>query len=186
MMIDTAKLFENEIAFAESRIIASGELAPMFSVHFEKDGQDAVAAIIGDFANYEAKMQSVNLVKIIAVAVDAYAVSLMTEAWVAGIDKSTDKAIVNLAASDRMDRKEIVMVTMSRRDAGPLFSSREIERDAAGKVVKLLADTAGDHTGFEGRMANLLPERRPTAREQRSAEGLLRMFGIRMEKLQRH
>ena len=185
MMIDTAKLFENEIAFAESRIIASGELAPMFSVHFEKDGHDGVAAIIGDFASYEAKMQSVNMVKVIAVAMDAYAVSLITEAWVANIDKNTDKAVAELAPSDRMDRREVVMVTMSVRDKPTLFSAREIERDAEGKVVKLLADTAGDHTGFEGRMANLLPERRPTSRERHSAESLLRIFGIRMEKLQR-
>jgi hypothetical protein len=184
-MIDTTKLFEGDLGFAESRIMDRGELAPMFSVHFEKDGQDGVAAIIGDFANYEAKMQSVNMVKIVAVAMDAYAVSLMTEAWVAHIDKNTDQAVKDLAPSERMDRKEIVMVTMSRRDAGPLFSAREIQRDADGKVTGLLADTAGDHTGFEGRMANLLPERRPTAREQRSAQSLLRLLGITMEKLNR-
>ena len=185
-MIDAKLLFESDLEFAEHRILDRGELAPMFSIHFEQDGQDGVAAVIGDFASYETKMQSVNLVKIVCIAYDAYAVSLMTEAWVAQIDKHTDKAIANLPPSDRMDRKEIVMVTMSRRDAGPLFSAREIERDAAGKVTRLLPDTAGDHTGFEGRMANLLPERRPTSRERRSAQSLLHVLGIKMEKLQRH
>lgn len=184
-MIDTTKLFDSDVAFAESRIMARGEVAPMFSVHFEKDGQDGIAALIGDFASYETKMTSVNMVKIIAVAVDAYAVTLMTEAWVAHVDKNMDKAVADLAPSDRQDRKEIVMVTMSRRDAGPLFSAREIVRDADGRVTGLAADTAGDHTGFEGRMANLMPERRPTAHEQRRAESLLRLLGITMEKLSR-
>ena len=185
-MIDTTKLFESDLEFARHRIMTANELAPVFSVHFEKDGRDGVAAIVGDFASYEAKMQSVSLVKIVAIAMDAYAISLMTEAWVATVDSKMDKAIANLAPADRMDRREIVMVTMSRRDAKPLFSAREIERDADGRVTGLLPDTAGDHTGFEGRMADLLPKRRPTSREQRSAQGLLDRLGIKMDKLQRH
>lgn len=184
-MIEATKLFENDMAFAEQRILERGELAPMFSVHFEKDGQNAIAAVVGDFANYEAKIQSVNIVKLVAVAYDAYAVSLMTEAWVAHVDNKMDEAVRNLAPSDRADRREIVMVTLSARDKSPLMSAREIVRNPDGSVAKLLPDVTQDHTGFEGRMANLLPPRRPTSREQRSARGLLAIIGVTLEKLER-
>lgn len=186
-MIDPQALFDGDLEFAEQRIMATGQLVPMFSVHFiTEDGGQGVAAVVGDFTDDQSKMQSVKLVRMIGVAMDAYAISLMTEAWVAHVDPGMDEAVKNLAPSERMDRKEIVMVTMSVRDKPTLFCARDILRDADGKVTGLAPDVTDQHTGFEGRMANLLAPRRPTERERRTAAAVIDLMGIKMEKLSRH
>jgi hypothetical protein len=181
MTIDHKALFESDCRFAEHIITTKGELAPMFAVHFERDGELGIAAIAGDFADGAAKDQSVRLVKMIGAVLDASSTSLMTEAWVAtqkGPLKDDD-----LPPCEREDRREVVMVTMSIRDQDrAMVSTREILRGADGRVTGL-APAAPAYERMEGRMSDLLLRQRLTPEQREQGLKILDLLGIKLEEL---
>ena len=182
-MISTTELFDHDCKFAAEQLQRAGELAPMFNVHFEHQGELATVVLVADFRNQDFKDRSVLMVKMVGVAVDAFAITLMTEAWVATVNDKTDEAIKRLAPSERMDRREVLMVTLSARDAKPRASVREILRSDDGAISGLLGDVEPNHDGLEGRMTGLLFPQRPTAEQQAKARAAMAMLGIKLEVL---
>lgn len=175
----TDRLFDRDCDFAADRMLGTGELAPMFSIHFKQAGQPALAIVPADFADPPTKDRTVMMVKLLGVAVDAFAISLMTEAWVATVSDKTDEAIARLAPSERMDRREVVMVMMSQRGGKPRAMIREILRSDDGSVS--LGAVEPDHDGLQGRMSNLLLPDRPTAEQRANARAMLAVSGIHLE-----
>ncbi len=181
-MISATELFAHDCKFAAEQLQRAGELAPMFNIHFKQAGQPALAIVPADFADSSTKDRSVMMVKMIGVAVDAFAITLMTEAWVATINNKIDEAIARLAPSERTDHREVLMVMMSQRDAKPRASVREILRDATD-AISGLGDVEPNYDGLEGRMTGLLLPHRPTAEQQGKARAVMAMLGIKLEVL---
>jgi hypothetical protein len=180
-MISTTELFNDDCAFAAEQLQRAGELAPMFSIHFKHQGELGTAVVPADFYDQDSKDRSVMVVRIIGVAMDAFAITLMTEAWVATVSDKTDEAIANLAPSDRMDRREVLMVTMSERDAKPRASVREILRSGDG-AISGLGDVEPNYGGLEGRMTGLLLPH-PTAQQRAQARKMMEILGVNLESL---
>jgi hypothetical protein len=83
----------------------------------------------------------------------AISYSFLSEAWMA--HESADHPI-GLAPSDRMDRREIVMINAADRKESK-FRSWEIIRGPDGVITELKANALpNDFDRFEGRFINLL------------------------------
>jgi hypothetical protein len=170
-------IFDLDCDFAAKSLQQAGQVHAMFAVHHKRKGENASAVMVADFSSPDAKDMSVKAVRLMGVALDAYAITLVTEAWVATITPKTDAAVAALAPSEREDKREVLMVMMSARGATPQFASiREILRATDGGIS--LGAAEPDYEGMTGRMTQMLLPKPPTASQRAQARAVLEMIGV--------
>jgi hypothetical protein len=154
-----------DIRHAEKVLTTSGEVIPMFIVH----GLTGKYAIATPWRDDREKRQCIEVVRLFCAAHDAYALSMLVEAWTAsavhdGTDKDAarSKALAGLPPSQRPDRQEVVLALCVTFEAGKRRVRQRMHpiiRGADGKPIGLGLDLhAGDEdTAMEGRMVDILP-----------------------------
>ena len=180
------RLIETDMNFALEALKERGELAPMATIHDRNNGVSLVALSVG---SDEKTQLSMRLVRLMAVALDAEAVTTLGEMWARFMaphhGESREEYETRVAAvrpRDAEDRREVVMSCVYfRNDAGracEISQSRDIIRDAAGRVTGLGPAPDYDVIESEGPMTHLLPARRPTGEQMLYAKQLLKRGGI--------
>ncbi len=119
----------HDLAHAEKTLLQDGHLAPLFIIIGE-DGRSTVVPAI--FSNQETKAHYFNLARLTAIAEDAEAVLIRTEAWVVvGEDLA-----VGLSPSQSDRRIEVVSLAATARYGKKVIhrlSLREILRGAVAR-----------------------------------------------------
>lgn len=164
----------HDLAHAEKTLLADGHLAPLFII-IGADGRSTVVPAI--FSDQETKAHFFNLARLTAIAEDAEAVLIRTEAWaVVG-----DDLAVGLSPSQSDRRIEVVSVAATARYGKKVIhrlSMREILRADDGQPVGLreVSVPEGGDEAIRGEMFDLLPPRRPSRDERAMAKTLLEVM----------
>lgn len=179
--MDWQKQLETDMGFAETWLRTHGQLMPQFLVH-ARNGK--VHVVAGDVSSDERVRVTAAIVRHMAIAHDAIAVSQMGEMWARFMhpyDRESDADYMARVAAvrprDAEDRCEVVICQIYYRDETDtpreLSQTREIVRDADGKITGLaLRDT--EVLESEGPMTHLMPEHRPSAEAQRYSRDILK------------
>ncbi len=178
--------------FGVQQLIANGEVHPMFTLYTPSNERLVLPAAwqnARDKANVQAK------VRIVAIAHDVHAISLITEAWTRSLSRANGETEAEfhtrthaVRPSEAEDRTEVLMVTLTYRDDAnetrSMQRSAEILRDAAGKPtgVKPVDDDLDDMT-MTGSMLEILPNERPSSSQRAAAREVMRLLGIATERL---
>lgn len=183
------RALEFDAEFAVKHLIERGKFLPTFVLYLP--GQK-VMLIPAGWTDDTEKQRMMALVSVAAVAHDALAISLSTEAWmrtVARRDRETDaehnKRARAVPPSEAQDRQEIIITVLTYRDDADqrhsLSQSSKIIRDAAGQVT---GATAMDFSGsIEGAMTDILPPCRAPAYARDAARAMLAKNGVTFEAL---
>lgn len=168
------------IEFAESVLREHGELVPMFVVEAGSETH-----IVGaTFRNAEEKRSIFALVRLMCIALDATALTFITEAWMRRIrqypgetEAAMQARIAAVPPSEAEDREEVIVVQTMYRDPETgerraITGQRGIERDAAGKIVGLGAGDV-EETGATGAAGEIFPAEAPTPDAQSYAQRVL-------------
>jgi len=180
------KILELDMEFALERLKARGELQPQAAIHDHNGGISMVALSVG---TDEKTKTSMRLVRLMAVALDAEAVTTLGEMWARFMQpyhgesrEEYEARVVAVRPRDAEDRREVVMSCVHFRDENgrlrEISQSRDIIRDAAGKVTGLGPAPDYDVLESDGAMTHLLPARRPNAEQMLYAKQLLKRGGI--------
>jgi hypothetical protein len=158
--------FKTDCQFASTALIRHGELAPMFVVH-SRDGRmvPVLVAIERDAAYTVARL--------VCIAYDAIAISMIAEAWTATEQKDRPPSVVPIR--EREDRMEVVSVAMvaSEPERCQFTSLREIIRDWNGKITGVGPELIPEDAQGEGTLFELLPPHPPSKMERQAAQVLL-------------
>lgn len=131
----------------------------------------------------QAKDNFANTARLVCIAHAATAAVMVLEAWMklAAPDGTLD---LTLPPSESLHRKEVVMLTAESRDG---FKQKilSIIRTGAGGFFAFGELQGPDATGFQGRFAQILPPKVPTAADQAKARTLLAAMGVTAEALRR-
>lgn len=174
------ELFEKCCDSAADELLRDGELP--FQVRFlTRDDELVFCAADMPDADHE-RDALVSVLRLMAVAHDAFAVAVSAEVWFTDTDCRN-----GLQPSESPSRREALLVGVMYRDGESgvfeVRSAREIIRDVSGKIVDLgapgepLTPTSCDES--MGRLARILPPNRPSRRERRIARAVI-------DKLPRH
>lgn len=179
-------LIELDMNFALSRLKEFGGLAPMASIYDRNNGVHVVALDVGEDARVQLSMR---LVRLMATALDAEAVSTVGEMWArfmapyhGEFTAEYEARVTAVRPRDAEDRREVVMSAVYYRDergqACEVSQSRDIIRDAAGKVTGLGPAPAYEVIQSDGAMTHLLPAHRPNPEQMLYAKQLLKRSGV--------
>jgi hypothetical protein len=182
------RLIETDMNFALARLKDRGELAPMATIHDHNNGVHLVALSVGED---EKTRLSMRLVRLMAVACDAEAVSTLGEMWARFMQpyhgesrEEYEARVVAVRPREAEDRREVVMSCVYYRDAQgrpcEASQSRDIIRGPDGKVIGLGPAPDYDVMQSEGQMTHLLPERRPNREQMLYAKQLLKRGGFEL------
>lgn len=183
---DWRKQLASDVDFARSVILSLGEVQAMFVLHSPEKSQ----AVAANWSDREEKRLTRALVRLLAIAEGAEAISFMCEGWSAECPKlpgesSADtrhRAEAGTPISEREDRVEVLMVVNVYRENDKSHCRgvmMEIVRDADGKVSDLVERTKpGGDSGFEGPLINLLVDAEPSPEERRKAQAMLSKMQI--------
>ena len=175
--LDEAR-FAADVKFAEDQLIEAGVLAPMFIIK----NDNSIVPLLPDFSSADAKRQSTIQVKLIAVAINATSVTLMSEAW--SVTMPVGESLEGMRPpSEREDRREVLLVSCHSRNSQRMVSAREILRGDDAKVIGFgpnAEEFSKEAKSMQGGMADLLPPHIPTAQEQKFARDMLSRFGIEL------
>lgn len=136
---DWAKQVRFDMAFAEKTLLKNGDVGRMFVIH----AKDAQHAMLAPWNSREEKFRMLQMVRAYCIAVDAVAVSFISEAWVRSVMRAHGESEAEfherseaVRPSEAEDRREVVMCVVMYREAGErhvLSEAREIQRRANGK-----------------------------------------------------
>jgi hypothetical protein len=183
-------LIEMDMGFALDRLKDRGQLLPMVTLHDRSNGMHVCAIEVG---SDEKVRHSMRIVRLMAVALDAQAISHVGEMWArfmapyAGESQPEYEARVNaVRPRDAEDRREVVMATVHYRDdtgrPRELSQTRDILRGDDGRVTGLGPAPTDEVLDSEGPMTHLLTERRPNDQQMLYAKQLLKRLGFDMDK----
>jgi hypothetical protein len=167
--------WSKDIEWAGERLIKHGSVGMMVVVHTPANN----VVVYPDASNIS-KQEFYDFVRIIAVAHEAFAVAIISEAWMLeGAAALAAKQGRGPMPTESQNRVEVLSTAMTYRDdesgqLGHRLSIRPIARDTNGKPIGLLTEIDdGGGKGLVGEFWNLIPPRKPTSREQRVAKQLL-------------
>jgi hypothetical protein len=136
---DWEKQVRFDMAFAERMLLKQGDVGRMFVIH-AKDAQHVMAAPWHSAAE---KRQMLTMVRAYCIAVDAEALSFISEAWVRSVFRAHGETeaefntrVDAVAPRDAEDRREVVICMVIYREAGErhaVSDTREITRRDNGK-----------------------------------------------------
>jgi hypothetical protein len=134
-----------------------------------------------DLLDERAKNNFTNIVRLICGGYEVTAAVLVLEAWMK-LAKPGETLDVTEPPSEALDRREVVVLTGECEEHSEQRLLPIIRTDAGGFFG------FGEHDGptfdsFDGRFAQMLPPKRPTAEARESARSLLAEMGIREEAL---
>jgi hypothetical protein len=163
--------------FAESHLLVRGDLMPM-AVFRCANKTASVMPLIG------AKEYCYRLLTVAAIAFDATAVTVLTEAWMARVaqdeieERDGGYFMKGKSAAARENRQEVVVAAIAHRTANgkiaQLIRCRTIQRDDDGRVTGLGPPDAVASTTVRMRIAHVLPPVRPSDKmRQRAADALI-------------
>jgi len=170
MAMNPMELFEFNKNFARRMLMERGSVSLMFVMH-GRDGE-VVPLLMGAT---ESREQVYVAARLAAIAVDAVAVVVMSEAWLSRGSGQWD----GVMPRDNPDRIEaLVVVVNSCMDGGrtELVSAREIVRGEAGGVVDLRdVELPGNAIGA---LHELPPRERPTLEARLRARRALEQINV--------
>lgn len=182
------RLLEHGMEFAAARLADKGEIAPMATLHCP-DGRINLIAL--DVSTDRTKETSLKFARLLAIADDAEAVTLIGEMWMrtltpyhGELDAEYEDRVAAVRPRDAEDRTEVVMVTVTYRDAAgtvrELSNSREILRGDDGTATGLAPPVHPDADVLfsEGPMTKILPAERPSREARRYASEFLKSRGV--------
>jgi hypothetical protein len=157
--------FKADCEFASTALIRHGELAPMFVVR-GRDGSVVPILAAGE------RETAYTLARIVCVAHDAIAISMIAEAWTATEQRDQPTFV---PVNKREDRKEVVSVAMvmSEPKRCQFTSLREIVRDWNGRITGVGPELLPGDAEGEGPLFDLLPTHRPGKLEREVAQELI-------------
>lgn len=187
--VDWQELLDFNMRFAIERLVGIGEVGRMFVLHTD----DGAVLIPGEWSDEVERQNIYRLVRLVALAHDATAVAMVTEAWMRKVKRRSGESRAEFDArtgavmpSQAEDRIEVVVATLAYRDAADarhtLSKVQEIVRGADAKPTRAKPIDLPT-TGMSGTMTDLMPERRPTAVERAAARTLLTMIDLNLEKV---
>jgi len=145
--------------------------SPSGFIHFIPDG----------LKDERAKDNFANTARLICVGYEVTAAVLVLEAWIK-VAKPGETLDLSELPSEAFDRREVVVLAGETRERRRQKLLPIIRTDAGGFFG------FGEHDGpqldkFEGRFAQLLPPRRPTAERIEQARAMLVVMGVAEERL---
>lgn len=161
--------FMKDREFAATAIRSVGTVRITFVIRTH-DGELEIFSPVGVKRDEAYKM-----LRLFAVALDAEAVTVMSEAWALFNDQRPgdspeDHLVVLPRDSER--RIEVVTVMLATADEGRM-SVREIKRDATGKITGLGPERGPRHTvsikDMGGEIAHVVPRERPSVADRATA-----------------
>lgn len=174
-------LLRTNVEWAESQMRATGNLNSMAVVYGRSN---SVVPIFGTMRTEEEKDGFFELLRLQAVADDAVAVLMMSEAWAV-----VGKVDPLVAPSRSPDRVEALVVALSARIADgteiDLSDIRRIVRGEGGSVLSLEpVELPGDSLSLRlfGRLGSLLPPEAPTLETRRKARAEAQRMLKRIQK----
>lgn len=180
-----AQLHRN-LEFAESYLKNHESLVPRFIIHCDKD-----AVVLTPWQNDDEKDRYLMIVKLMAIAHDAEAVTHLSEAWQRVVYRQHGESAADyeqrateIRPSQVENRIEVVICTITYRDDdGDQKSaaiSREIERSADGKVSGLTVIKGQEEPDYSttGRMVEVLPPRGYSPEIRAAAKQTLDVLGL--------
>jgi hypothetical protein len=169
---DWRKRAEADFEFARKVLLEVGKVSPMYIVH---GAERVVPVYCGQFPKADQR----KIMRLICIAERAEAIAMIGEAWTARAKRGEEHLPAShiVPPSEREDRIEVVMVSMTWREDGErrtVMRVGEIVRDAAGKAVELKAEpVSGAADEFAGPATEILPERMPDAFAVKAAREML-------------
>jgi len=166
---DWEKQVRFDMQFAEKTLLKNGDVGRMFVIH-TKDAQHVMAAPWNSAAE---KRQMLTMVRAYCIAVDAEALSFISEAWVRSVFRAHGETeaefntrVDAVAPRDAEDRREVVICMVIYREAGErhaVSDTREITRRDNGKPEGLAP--FGQASGLDslgGDVIEVFPKYPPT------------------------
>lgn len=164
---DWAKQVRFDMAFAERTLLKQGDVRRMFVIH----AKDALHAIPWNGA--DEKKEMLKFVRAYCIALDAEAVSFISEAWVRSVMRAHGESeaeyqerVDAVPPSEAEDRREVVLCIVMYREAGErhvLSEAREIQRRANGKPDGLTPyRTLDTLEAVGGDVIDVFPRQAPT------------------------
>src|SRR5271163_3615745 len=111
-LINLTRQFAFDCKFAEERLLEDGTVGQMFLLHHA----GGVSAVPGAWKDEQEKGAILGVVRLLAIALDARAATIIAEAWMVSHESGTqaaDWAKLGLKPSQSDRRVEIVMVILS-------------------------------------------------------------------------
>jgi hypothetical protein len=149
------QMVDNAVKHAHSVLMGAKEamITPAFHIQFNDRAPTLIAT---PWANDEEKRAVTYSMRAILKKFRDHVVSysFISEAWMADYDKDALKSDYPMPR-DRPDRRECVIINAFDHKEGR-FKVLTIERDAEGRVTKLVPDPDDQYEGLEGDLHNLL------------------------------
>jgi hypothetical protein len=158
---------------------------------------DTLHILNASFTSDAAKQRAYSIVRVMAIAHAADAVSMFAEAWVRTVPRrhgeseaEWDKRGTDVMPSEAPDRTEVVSVVLGYRgkagDRHTLHSLREIIRGDDGKPTGLKPDDTQERGEPDGDLAELVPAVSPSPGARAEAQALLKLVGPAMQMIPIH
>lgn len=153
---------------AEKHMKESGTVPPTVLLNTGTGLQEFRSQSLTDVT---AKDKMVQTTRLLAIANQATAVTIILECWA---------RLASKPGGSLGERQECVII-VTETQGEPLAALLQVERNTKGRFVKFTRMDLPALTGIAGRFAGLLPRKKPTPAEQHQAKVLLGMFGIQTD-----
>lgn len=153
------------LSLAERHMKESGTVPPTVLLAMDTKLYEFQSRALTDVASKDKLVQTVRL---LAVANNAAAVTIILECWARTATKP---------GGPLGERHESVIIVTETSEP-PRVQLLRIERNSQGRFVKFSRTSLPGLTELAGRFAGLLPAKAPSAKQQHEAKVLLGMFGI--------
>lgn len=167
------ELVKLALGYAEFSMRNVGRVQPTF---LAQTGKGLSGFLPESMGNVKAKDSFANTGRLLAIAQNASAVAMIMEAWIA-VSRDGKPVDTTVPPSQSPDREECVII---RAESAGSTRTRilSIQRDGSGAFTGFGTGDFPQVEQMEGRFADMMPPRPPSAEDRKMARHLLRMMGL--------
>jgi hypothetical protein len=191
-MTKTAQYWIDQLAtdvdWAKSALMEHGQIMPIFIMHPEDSNNDKMMFIVG-FRSDEHKSAVFHLMQIVAMAIEAAGVTMITEGWMKQVhvhsgetrDEATRRGLAGGSPQQAEDRIEVLVITQVYRneegERAHMAGLYPMMRNAQNKLTGFGDDMGVGALGGQGSVYDLLQPKKPSEREVIAANTLMMAQG---------